>query len=56
MVPMSGVKVKLAVATELLVSPLAAAIALMVSAAVADSAIAPAYLVEDVVGVLPSLV
>jgi hypothetical protein len=53
---MSGVKVKLAIATELLVSPLTAAIALTVSAAVVESAIAPVYLVDDVVGVLPSVV
>jgi hypothetical protein len=48
--------VKLAVATALLKYPLAVAIALMVSAAVVESAMAPAYAVDEVVGVLPSVV
>jgi hypothetical protein len=48
------VNVKLADASALLLSPLAAAIALIVS--VEDTEIAAEYLVEDVVGVLPSVV
>ena len=35
---------------------LAVAIALMVSAAVVESAMAPAYAVDEVVGVVPSVV
>jgi hypothetical protein len=53
---MSGTRVKVAVAAELVVSPLAAAIALIVSVVVVDTVIAPVYFVEEVVGALPSVV
>jgi hypothetical protein len=48
------VKVKLAVAIELAVSPVAVAMALTVS--VAETGIAAEYLLEDVVGAVPSVV